>query len=408
MPSLFARHLEDSAEITMTIFNRYLTPPDESFFLFGPRGTGKSTWLQHHFPSALFIDLLESDRYLDLSLRPEKLRELCAPLKRGEWVIIDEIQKVPGLLDEVHGLYQKKGLRFAVTGSSARKLKRTHANLLAGRLLDLRFFPLTYPELGDAFDIGRCVEFGSLPAVSNDYQRAIPFLASYLATYIKQEILEESIIRNLDPFRRFIEVVGQYNGQLLNKEALGRESGVKRPTVDHYFGILEDTLLGSYVPSWNPGLKTRESSHPKFYLFDPGVARACGGLLNQELEREYLGFLFETFLLGQLRAYLNQTFKFFPISHYTVLTSYDIDFVIQTKKPVMKKKGAVVLVEVKYGKRFRPEWLKGLNDFAKLSKDTVAGSHVVYTGKDRLKIDGIDIWPIEMFLRELFEGGIVG
>jgi predicted AAA+ superfamily ATPase len=375
--------------------------------LLGPRGTGKSTWLEQNVTAALHIDLLESDRFLDLSLKPSLLRSLCLPLKPGDWVVIDEIQKIPGLLDEVHWLYQKKKLRFAITGSSARKLKKSHANLLAGRLLDIQFFPLTFPEMGADFDFNQCLNFGSLPALVGNYAKAIPYLATYLSTYLKQEIIEEAVIRKLDPFRRFLDVTGVFNGQLLNKETIARESSVKRPTVDHYFEILVDTLLGSYVPALTPGLKKKESTHPKFYLFDPGVVRACAGLLNQALESDYLGFMFETFILGQLRAYLSQSFKYFPISHYTIAQSYDIDFVIQTKKALLSKKGELVCLEVKLGRKFRSEWTKGIVDFAALSKDKVIGKHLIYNGNDLLSVDGVKVWPVAAFLAALFTGEIL-
>jgi predicted AAA+ superfamily ATPase len=166
--------------------------------------------------------------------------------------------------------------------------------------------------------------------------------------------------------------------------------------------------MGAYVRPWNPGLKSKESSHPKFYLFDPGTVRACAGLLNQELDSEYLGFMFETFILGQLRAYLNQMFKYFDIYHYSITGSYDIDFVIQTRKPVMSKRGEIVLIEVKYGKKFRPEWLKGSIDLMKLSKEKIKGSHIVYAGKDRLRVDGVEIWPANEFLKALFNSEITG
>ena len=373
----------------------------------GPRGTGKSTWIQEHIPASLTLDLLESDRFLELSLHPEVLRKLCGPLKPGDWVVIDEVQKVPGLLDEVHAIYQKMSLNFAITGSSARKLKRTQANLLAGRLLDLPFFPLAAPELGDQFDLLQALNWGTLPAIALDYDQAVPRLASYLSTYLRQEILEESVVRNLDPFRRFLDIVGLYNGQLLNKEAIGRESQVKRSTIDHYFGILEDTLLGTMVPPWVPGMKAKESRHPKFYLFDPGVVRACGGLLNQTLESEFLGFQFETFVLGQIRTYLGQSFKYFPIFHYTIAGSYDIDFIIQSKKPVMGKKGEVICLEVKLGKQYRSEWSKGLIDFESQSKDQIRAKHIIYGGKDHIRDQDIEVWPAEDFFAALFSGKIV-
>ncbi|MGE0173693.1 MAG: ATP-binding protein [Oligoflexales bacterium] len=388
-------------------FNRYLNVPKSSFFLLGPRGTGKSTWLQENLSPSLYIDLLESERFLELSVNPGRLRELCLPLQEGDWVVIDEVQKIPGLLDEVHWLYQKKKLHFAITGSSARKLKHSHANLLAGRLLDIRFFPLTYPELGAHFDLEKCLTLGTLPGIASQYEMAIPKLASYLSTYIRQELLEEAIIRKLDPFRRFLDLVGVINGQLLNKEAVARESGIKRPTVDHYFEILEDTLIGNYVEAFKVGLKSKESSRPKFYLFDTGVVRACAGLLNQNLETEYLGFMFETFILGQIQAYLNQNFKYFRIFHYSVSQSYDIDFLIQTKKPVMTNKGELVCIEVKYGRKFRSDWIHGLKDFRTLCKQKVKSCHVIYGGSDRMEIEGIQIWPTGPFLAALFKGEIL-
>lgn len=389
-------------------FKRTLSAPNDSFFLLGPRGTGKSTWIQENIPSVLTIDLLESDRYLDLSSNPQNFRNLCAPLQRGSWIVVDEIQKVPALLDEVHLLYQRNGLRFAISGSSARKLKKAQVNLLAGRLLDLRFFPLTYPELAERFNLEQCLRFGSLPAVANDYQNAVPILASYLTTYLRQELIEEAVIRMLDPFRRFLDIAGMSNGQLLNKEAVGRSSGIKRSTVEHYYTILEDTLIGSYVDSYTPGLKSKESSHPKFYLFDPGVVRVCAGLLNQELESDYLGFMYETFILGQIRAYLSHAFLSYPVFHYSISNSYDIDFVVQVKKPVLRKRGELVCIEVKYSKKFRSEWTKGLRDFASLSKEKVIGFHIVYTGSDRLTTnEGVNVWPVEMFLEALFAGEVV-
>jgi uncharacterized protein len=346
--------------------------------------------------------LLETDRFLELSSNPAKLRQMATPLKQGEWIVIDEIQKIPGLLDEVHGLYQKKKLQFAITGSSARKLKRTQANLLAGRLIDIKFFPLVYPEFGAQFDLDQCLNFGCLPGVASAYQMAAPTLSSYLSTYIRQELWEEAIIRKLDPFRRFIDVVGTMNGQLLNKENVARECAVKRPTIDHYFGILEDTLMGSFVEAFCPGFKSKELTHPKFYLFDTGVVRSCAGLLNQSLESDYLGFMFETFVLAQMRAYLSYSQKFFPIAHYTIGGSYHIDFVVMTKKPVMSKKAKYVTIEVKYGSKFRSEWLTGLKDFAKIANRHEVSSHLVYCGKDHMEIEGVTIWPVEKFLEALF------
>lgn len=391
----------------MVTFKRVLKLPNHSFFLFGPRGTGKSTWLEDQVPAALTIDLLETDRFLELSKNPSLLRQLAAPLKAKDWVVIDEIQKIPGLLDEVHSLYQKKNLNFAISGSSARKLKKSQANLLAGRLLDIKFFPLVFPELGSSFNLERVLNFGCMPSVCAKPIEASAILSSYLSTYIRQELLEEAVIRKLDPFRRFIDAVGVTNGQLLNKENLARESGVKRSTIDHYFSILEDTLMGNYIDAFCPGFKSKEVSHPKFYLFDPGVVRACAGLLNQSLESEYLGFMFETFMLGQIKACLSYNLKFYPVYHYSVSTSYDIDFVIMSKKPVMSKGGSFVNVEVKYGSKFKSEWTKGLLDFEALAHKHQITSHIVYTGKDLMEVQGVKVWPVDRFLEALFGGDIL-
>lgn len=196
--------------------------------------------------------------------------------------------------------------------------------------MDLKLYPLTFPELGSAFNIEKCLQFGSLPGIASKYERAVPVLSSYLSTYLQQELLEETLIRNLNPFRRFIEVVGQFTQKLLNKEKVARESSVKGSTIDHYFEILEGILVETYIRSWNPDLKSKESAHPKCYLFDPGIARTCAGLLNQELESELFGFTFETLILGQIHAYLNQTFKYLDIFHYSITQSYDIDLISQT------------------------------------------------------------------------------
>ncbi len=388
-------------------YSRVLDPPSRSFMLLGPRGTGKSTWLQDKIKASLVIDLLQSDKLRELAAAPERLRNLVAPLQPGSWVVIDEIQKVPALLNEVHWLFENKKIQFAITGSSARKLKRVSTNLLAGRLLDMRFFPLIHKEYKEHYQIHEALEFGTLPRIAADKKYRIQTLASYLNTYLRQEILEEAIVRNLDPFARFIEVAGLYNGQILNKENLARESSVKRPTIDHYFQILEDTLIGSMLPAYRPGLKTKELAHAKFYFFDVGVARACAGLLNQSLIPDWLGFAFETLVLAEIKAQLSYHQKYYPIYHYSIAQSYDIDFVIQTKKPVMSQSGNIVCIEVKLGSKFKPQWLNGLKDFAGLTKERVLGQHIVYMGIDHMEIDGVQIWPASDFLNALANGEIV-
>ncbi|MGK5089026.1 AAA family ATPase, partial [Bdellovibrionota bacterium FG-2] len=284
------------------MFKRIFQMPKKSFLLLGPRGTGKSTWLRTQ-KFDLVIDLLKSRTRLELERNPSHLHALVAPIASGGWVLIDEVQKIPALLDEVHSIYEERGINFALTGSSARKLKRSGVNLLAGRALNFSFFPLVYPEYGDAIPLMDRVEWGTLPLVVDQMEHRADTLETYVDNYLRQELVEEGIVRNLEPFTRFLQISAMMNAQILNVENIARDAQVKRPTVDKYFEVLIDTLIGYRLPAYQPGLKTKEVAHPKFYFFDPGVARAAAGLVREPLDRSQLGFQLETFLLNEVRAY---------------------------------------------------------------------------------------------------------
>ena len=228
---------------------RLLKLPDRSFFLFGPRGVGKTTWLKNMLPNASYFDLLDAALFLELSQQPDHLSPMVGEQPENSWIVVDEIQKVPELLNEVHRLIEMRGWRFALCGSSARKLRRGGVNLLGGRAITRYLDTFSYKELQEAFDTNFCLQWGFLPYVQLDRKNAADILNSYVNTYIKEEIKEEGIVRRLPPFLRFLNIAGQLNGQLVNRQNISREAAVPRSTVDVYFSILEETLLGHFIPA---------------------------------------------------------------------------------------------------------------------------------------------------------------
>ncbi len=245
MPCIFTSVIAYSFIMKTPDYPRLLPPPKRSFFLFGPRGTGKSTWLRRSFPGARHLDLLDSSLFLQLSRQPHDLEMLAGNLGRGGWIILDEVQKTPHLLDEVHRLMETRGWRFALCGSSARKLRRGGVNLLGGRAVTRAMEGLSAQELGKDFDLNFSLEWGMLPAIQTDRNGAADRLAAYVHTYLREEIREEGLIRRLPPFVRFLAIAGQFNGQILNSQGIARDAAIPRSTVDLYFSIMEDTLLGS-------------------------------------------------------------------------------------------------------------------------------------------------------------------
>ena len=279
------------------MLTRLITPSNNnSFFLFGARGTGKSTFIEEQFfkksnSQNLTFNLLKPEVEDRFARAPERLRdEIFAHIKttgtRPDWIFIDEVQKVPKLLDLVHLLIEKEKLKFILSGSSARKLRRGSANLLGGRAFVNHLFPFTAHELGESFNLDQALQWGSLPKIHEfgDAADRARFLKSYALTYLKEEVQVEQLVRNLDPFRTFLEVAAQNNGKLLNYSKVGGQVGTDHNTIKSYYSILEDTWLGFSLHAFSHSFRKSLKTHPKFYLFDPGVQRVLSDTLDVKLK----------------------------------------------------------------------------------------------------------------------------
>ena len=384
---------------------RQLPLPGRSFFLFGPRMVGKTTWLHQMLPEATFFDLLDASLFLELSRDPHLLEGIIGGAEPDTWVVIDEIQKIPELLDEVHRLMESKGWRFALCGSSARKLRRSGTNLLGGRALTRRLGPFASCELGDLFDANFSIQWGMLPSVQLDREYARDRLDAYVNTYIKEEIREEGLVRNVPPFLRFLRIAGLMNGQVVNGQNIAREAAVPRSTVDVYFSILEDTLLGHFLPAYRPRLKVREQARPKFYWFDPGVARAVAGLVFDPADRQWQGVSLETLIFHELRAYNHDQGKNRPLAFYRTASGVEVDFVIETQKRAAGP-ARIVGIEVKLATKWDRRWerpLRSLSAAEGIQVDRMIG---VYTGSREYHFDGLDVLPVGEFLRQLHAGKV--
>lgn len=290
------------------MFQRSINPAkSKSFFLFGPRQTGKSTFIQSLLtPQDLYIDLLPQRTYLNYAKNPGRLREeILAHLDRHDQpvCVIDEIQKIPALLDEVHELIESRGLRFILTGSSARKLRRGGANLLAGRAYTYHLFPLTAAEIGDTFDLDRALRIGTLPVLwTGQEEDTREFLRAYTETYLKEEVAAEGLVREIGPFAHFLDVAAANDGETVNFNNIARECAVSVKTVQQYYQILEDTFIAHKVPAWEKSERRRLVSHPRYYLFDPGVTNVLAHTLTAPKNPRIYGRRFEQFVIGQLLA----------------------------------------------------------------------------------------------------------
>lgn len=385
---------------------RLLKVPTMSFLLFGPRGTGKSTWLRQRLPEAKSFDLLDASLFLELSREPNRLEALIGNQEEGNWVVLDEIQKVPLLLDEVHRLMEKHKWHFALCGSSARKLRRGGANLLAGRALTLSMEGFSAFELKGIFNLDFAIDWGMLPFVWNAPETAADILAAYVNTYLKEELQSEGIIRKAPPFLRFLAVAGQLNGQIVNAQNIARDAAVARSTVDTYFSVLTDTLIGHFLPAWRPGLKVREAAQPKFYWFDPGVARAAGGLLREPIDRLWQGVSLETLVYHELRVYNEISGKHRPIFYYRTPAGVEIDFVVQTAQKRPGKSQRIVAIEVKRSERWDRSWEKPMRNLTAGGGVKVERMVGVYCGLREYVFDDVTVLPFEQFVSRLYDGSI--
>ncbi len=385
---------------------RQLQAPERSFFLFGARGTGKSTWLKQVLPDALRLDLLDSELRLELTAHPGRLEALIGKRNPGAWIVLDEVQKIPPLLDEVHRLLEDEKWRFGLCGSSARKLKRGGGDLLAGRALTLQMEPFSSRELGSRFDLESALDWGTMPIVATENELAADLLAAYIDTYLREEIREEGAIRKLAPFLRFLEVAGMLNGQVLNVENIAREAEVPRSTVDTYFTLLLETLLGFMLPAYRPGLKVREVARPKFYWLDPGVARAAAGLLRDPLAADWRGTALETLVYHELRVWNACGNRHRPINYYQTAAGAEIDFVIETRKRQPGQPAHVVCIEVKHADKWQRKWERPMRELAAAERLAVDRMIGVYRGNRTYHFDGLDVLPVTTFLDQLHAGGV--
>ncbi len=340
-------------------------PENQSFFLFGPRGSGKTSLLKARFEgkNVLFLDLLNPRIEDQFRMNPESLIAQISAQK-PDWVVIDEVQKLPRILDLVHLLIEEKKQKFALTGSSARKLKRGSANLLAGRAFMNHLFPFSALELGKQFSLEQALSFGLLPKVQylENTQDKIDFLESYALTYLKEEIQAEQVIRRIDPFRQFLQVAAQMNGKIINYRKIARDVGVDSTTVQNYFSILEDTLIGFYLPSYSKSIRKRQREAPKFYLFDPGIVRALSKNLDVKLKpgNYAYGDAFEHFVILEIFKLISYCKKRWDISYLRTKDDAEIDLIIEVSQ------GKTICIEIKSSDNIREN---DLAKFIEISKD---------------------------------------
>jgi predicted AAA+ superfamily ATPase len=383
------------------MYTRFLKTPRSSFFLFGPRGTGKSTWIRSQFEDAFTVNLLAADVMLRHERDPSGFRAEVLAQPRNRWIVVDEVQRAPRLLDEVHFLMEEKGYKkFALTGSSARKLKRGAANLLAGRAIVKKLFPLTAGEMNFSVPNAQLLRFGAMPLsvnAPNDDARE-DFLRAYVTTYLSEEIKAEALVRDLGSFSRFLEVASLAAGQTTNISGIARDAGVSRDTVRGYFEVLVDTLIGSWLPAYRPRAKVKEVTLPKFYWFDPGVLHAAAGGFDQPLPGDWDGVLLEHLVHHELQSHIHYNNIKGSLGYWATPSGSEVDFVWWHGRNI-------VAIEVKNGREFRREWKKGLDAFR---SGTPAKSYIVYRGTRELEIDGTRVLPLDTFLRRLHAGEIVG
>lgn len=385
---------------------RLYRPPIKSFFLFGPRGVGKSTWVRDKIDVALEIDLLRHRTFLELQNDPGLLEAKAAPLRKHSWIFIDEIQKLPSLLDEVHHLIEAKGYRFVLTGSSARKLKRGGANLLAGRALTHKMFPLSLHELSFAKPIRYYYLYGTMPLVLKESSQEESILYSYVETYLREEIKEEAVVRRIDRFNRFLQIAGRLNGQVVNQANVARETGRSGALISQWYDILEETLLGIRLMPYRPAFKVREAGHPKFYWFDPGVARVSAQIGADDFETPEMGFAFETLILNELRVYQEYSGKIRPISYYATPGAGEIDFIIELRPKTLSHPPEFLTIEVKMAAKWKRDFegpTRALKEFAGPRLKRMIG---IYLGSERLAFDGFEVYPLQDFVKALFEGKV--
>lgn len=359
-------------------------PPRQSFFLFGPRGVGKTAWLHQQFPGALFFDMLDYQVYTELLASPQRLGERI-PQGQKEWVVVDEVQRVPELLNEVHRLIESRRLRFVLTGSSARKLRGRGINLLAGRAVTRHMHPLTALELGKDFDLKRAVRYGCLPMACTS-ENPEDYLKSYAATYLREEVQQEGLTRNIGAFSRFLEAASFSQGSVLNMAAVARECAISTKVVEDYFSILEDLLIAIRLPVFTKRAKRKLIAHPKFYFFDAGVFQAIRPRGPLDAPEQIHGPALETLFLQQVRALNDYKDLGYRLHYWRTASGDEVDCVLYGERGLRA-------FEVKMAHNVRPDDLRSLLRF--LSDFPQAKTHLLYLGQRRWHDRGIEVLPFE-------------
>jgi predicted AAA+ superfamily ATPase len=367
---------------------------EKSFFLFGPRSTGKSYWIQKTLSDkALIIDLLDSNYFLRFSSNPSELESVIASQKK-KWIVLDEIQKIPELLNEVHRLIEKKGYHFLLTGSSARNLKKQNTNLLGGRAWKAHFFPLTWKEIPQ-FDLEKYLCIGGLPHV---YQSKNPFeeLQGYIQNYLQEEIRMEGYVRNLPPFARFLKFSALTSGQLLNFTNIGSDAQVAPSTIREYYSILEDTLIGYQLEPWTDSKKRKAIQTSKFYFFDLGVKHAMNNIRTIDRNSDLYGNSFEQFIISEVRAYTNYQRTFEDLHFWRTSSQMEVDLII----------GDHTAIECKSASAIHGKHLKNLKAIA----EEKSWKHLILVSQDKIekKTDSIQCLHWETFLQKLWNGDLHG
>lgn len=371
---------------------RFFRAPDGSFFIFGPRGTGKSTWLKNTFQDTYLIDLLDEKTFREYIAHPERIKQVVKANPDIKRYIIDEVQKAPALLDSIHSLIEEyKTHQFILTGSSARKLRHGGVNLLAGRALLTHFHPFIASELKENFSLDTALKFGMIPlVVSSDTPGKT--LEAYIALYLKEEVKEEGLVRDIGAFARFLETVSFSHGNVLNLSNMARECQVSRKVVENYISIIEDLLVGYKIPVFKKRAKRAMTAQSKFYLFDAGVyyhLRPRGSLDSPD---EVGGTALEGLVLQHLKAWCDYTDEKVECYFWRTRGGSEVDFILYGENNFHA-------VEVKNSSRIHPQSLRSLKTF--LVDYPESNAILLYRGMDKLVIDGITCWPVEDFLLQL-------
>lgn len=372
--------------------NRFFEAPEDSFFIFGPRGTGKSTWLKMHFPDAYLIDLLDDSSYRSYTAHPESLREVVEAHPRKRRFIIDEVQKIPAILDTVHALIEDyPAHQFILTGSSARKLRHKGVNLLAGRALLTHFHPFMAAELGSDFHLESALKSGLIPLVFSA-RSPEKTVESYIALYLKEEVKEEGLVRDIGAFARILESISFSHGSVLNISNVARECQVSRKIAENYISVIEDLLLGYKLPVFTKRARREMTAQPKFYLFDTGVYNHLRPKGPLDSPGEIGGIALEGLVLQHLKAWCAYSTCSPEICFWKSRGGAEVDFVLYGEN-------RFYAIEVKNAKQIHPGDLRSLKTF--MDDYPEAKPLFLYRGSEKRMIDRVLCHPVEEFLRQL-------